>query len=450
MFDDGDIIDGKYRVDGLCSDSGGMGAILFVSPTSAAPTDSRIVLKYCRETDDEYLRRFRREVRLLNEFAGNSRVVQILDQNLDYEPPYFVMPFYADGDLMTIGDQLQNDHTLQETVFLQMIDCIAELHAQAKYHRDIKPENFLRDGSGLRVSDLGLSMELNSPTAFTRSSQYWGTPGYLPPEFEDGGFRHADAAGDVFMLGKSFYALLTGRNPTYLIGNQIPDALFHLIQKCCNVEKGRRYQSLAALKQSVVAVFDVILNRVDGRSGASQLFEAISTRLSEQNQFDETEVNAFLDALVRLDQSQLGILLPEIHSEFYRVMTIPPIASRCGEFLGRYRLLVEGHDYSWAYAEVIANNMQILFDADDVDNADRAVALELAMDAATAMNRFAAMETCQQMIKSVDDDQLALLVRDVLVANPERYVYSIEPVNCRHETISTVIQELKREHEGAG
>ena len=90
MFDVGSVIDKKYVVRGVCSDSGGMGAILFVDPVGHDP-GSKIVLKYCRGQSDEHLLRFRREVRLLASFAGNVKVVQILDKNLDHEPPYFVM-----------------------------------------------------------------------------------------------------------------------------------------------------------------------------------------------------------------------------------------------------------------------------------------------------------------------------------------------------------------------
>ena len=130
----------------------------------------------------------------------------------------------------------------------------------------------------------------------------------------------------------------------YLVGNQIPGPLFHLIQKCCNIEKNRRYQTLAELKQSLVAVYDILLQRVNGAQGARQLFEAISTRLSQQNEFDEDEVHAFLDALQLLDSSQLKILVPELNSSFYEILTIPPIASRCGEFLRSYRIVVEAHE----------------------------------------------------------------------------------------------------------
>lgn len=64
----------------------------------------------------------------------------------------------------------------QEKCFLQMIDCVQELHTKGEFHRDIKPQNFLVEGEQIVVSDFGLSMEIGSNTAFTRSSVFWGDP----------------------------------------------------------------------------------------------------------------------------------------------------------------------------------------------------------------------------------------------------------------------------------
>ena len=193
-----------------------MGGILFVTPLGTIPPFP-IVLKFCKSTDEEHLKRFRREVRLLGDFKGNPHVVQVWDQNLDVTPPYFVMKYYADGDLLSIAQQLRTSLELQESCFLRMIDCVQELHVQNKFHRDIKPQNFLREGEELVVSDLGLSTEIDSITAFTTSSIYWGTRGYIPPEFQRGGFKHADVTGDIYMLGKAFYVLVTGREPDHLM-----------------------------------------------------------------------------------------------------------------------------------------------------------------------------------------------------------------------------------------
>src|SRR5262245_40353023 len=250
------IIDKTYRIEDLCNDSGGMGALVFVTRVDQQDP-FQLVMKYCREEEEEPLLRFKREVRLLQEFQGNSRVIEIVDANLDHIPPYYVMRYYADGDLTTMQKELVGNYELQESVFIQMIDSVAELHRTNKFHRDIKPQNFLRDGDRILVADFGLSMELNSKTAFTRSSVFWGTHGFLPPEFHHGGFKHADAAGDVFMLGKTIYVLLTGRDPLYLVADDVPPPIFVIIERCCATNKTARYQDLASLKQSLTAAYDV-------------------------------------------------------------------------------------------------------------------------------------------------------------------------------------------------
>ena len=274
------IIDGKYRVDDLCNDSGGMGTLLFVTPLEG---DIRfpLVLKYCKEEGDEFLARFKREVRLLQEFQSNPRVVKIVDANLDHTPPYFIMRYYPDGDATRLQEQLKGDYLLQEHIFNEMIDCIADLHQANKFHRDIKPQNFLRDGDHIVVTDFGLSTELESKTAFTRSSVFWGTQGFLPPEFHHGGFKHADAAGDIFMLGKSFYVLLTGRDPLYLVPDDVPPPLFVIIERCCVINKSARYQNVTSLKQSLAAAYDVLLGRERGAGPAGALLGTIRGSPSE-------------------------------------------------------------------------------------------------------------------------------------------------------------------------
>ena len=76
MFSIAEVVDGKYRVDSVCSDIGGMGSILHVTKVQDPPP-FQVVLKFCRSTGEEPIRRFRREVRLLLEFQSNGRVVQI-------------------------------------------------------------------------------------------------------------------------------------------------------------------------------------------------------------------------------------------------------------------------------------------------------------------------------------------------------------------------------------
>ncbi|MGO2133215.1 MAG: hypothetical protein ACTH3D_10005 [Halomonas sp.] len=95
-FKIGDLIDARFFVKGLCSDSGGMGQVIFVEDSNAE-FSGILALKYCREDNEEYIKRFKREVRLQEVFNGNSKVAGTVYSNTDNDPPYFVMKYYAGG-----------------------------------------------------------------------------------------------------------------------------------------------------------------------------------------------------------------------------------------------------------------------------------------------------------------------------------------------------------------
>lgn len=443
MFHVDDVIDGKYVVDGVCSESGGMGTVLFVNKVGKREKAS-CVLKYCKITGEEMLSRFRREVRLMTQFNGNGYVMPILDSNLEHDPPYFVMPYFELGDLSSIADEIRADLSFQEVTFNSMIDCISELHAKDVLHRDIKPQNFLVNGAALVVSDLGLCSEVDSPTAFTRSSMWWGTPGYLPPEFlKPGGFKSATIPSDIFMLGKTFYYLLSGRDPMYLLPDAIPGALFAVIERCCVVSEANRYQSLASLRQSLTAAYDVLLGRAVGSALAIRTLRSITDRLKASQKYLPKEVTRFIEELAMLDsQDKIQICL-DLPEELFGVLSQEPIQSHVMQFLAAYREMAEVGTYGWSFAEEIATNMQKLFLSDDVGLASKAEALRVAIVASYRQNRFAAMDTCRAMITGVVDNDLAQRVHDVMIENPHSFIMNIVESSCKAPAIRSALVAIK-------
>jgi serine/threonine protein kinase len=178
-FNIGDLIDDRFEVEGVCSNQGGMGQILYVKDINEIFTD-KIVLKYCKSEDPELLKRFKKEVKILELFNDNPKVLNSLYSNTDSELPYFIMKFYKQGDLTNIVDLIKNDKALQEKTFLSMISCIQELHNKGIFHRDIKPQNFLLDGENILASDLGLGIKPDSDsTRLTHTNMYAGSQGYI-------------------------------------------------------------------------------------------------------------------------------------------------------------------------------------------------------------------------------------------------------------------------------
>ena len=440
MAESKDVLDGKYEVQGLCSNAGGMGTLHFVTEIG---NSSVKVLKLCKLTDPEMIARFRREVRVMQQFAGNSFIMPILSANLDHEPPDFVMPHYEQGDLMSKAPAIRGSLDQLEAAFIRMIDCIAQLHDKGILHRDIKPQNFLLGNGTMVVSDLGLCSEKESLTEFTRSSQWAGTPGYLPPEYINGGFKDADVATDIFMLGKSFYAILSGRDPMYLVPDDLPPQLFPVIERCCAINKSSRYQSLSSLKQSLTAAFDVLLARAVGPGKVYALLRSVADRLRTSQNYHPDELGQLVEELAILnpdDQLKVCLELPE---EAFAILSQALVQQYLTQFLSIYRHMAENATYSWTFAETIAKNMKTIFDADGASPTDKAEALRIGIIAAVRQNRFAAMDTCKAMIVTIEDNELAQRVHDVMVQHDTHFIQQIEPTECKAVAIRAAIIALR-------
>src|SRR5262249_40311070 len=86
-------------------------------------------------------------------------------------------------------------------------------HAAGLLHRDIKPANLLLGPKeDVKLADFGLA-KLTDLTGATLTShgRILGTPHYMSPEQCRG--EPLDARSDLYSLGATYYALLTGQPP---------------------------------------------------------------------------------------------------------------------------------------------------------------------------------------------------------------------------------------------
>ena len=242
------------------------------------------------------------------------------------------------------------------------------------------------------------------------------------------------------MLGKTFYALLTGREPAYLMPDGVPPPLFHIISRCCALSKESRYQTLAELKQSLVSSYDVLLNRAGGM--LEELLSAIKDRFATSEQYSTQEISDFIDHLALASKDEQIEIISELPKLFFSAIAQQPLLHKLADFLTVYEVYVDDAGYNWGHAETIANRMNRIFDSTAVPVRLRALALDLSVRAAVHMNRFAAMDTCKSMVRSIIDNDLALHVVPIILRSQSDFLSSVEPSTCSNEAIKNAIRTI--------
>ena len=139
-------------------------------------------------------------------------IVTVYDVVTDEGRPWIVMEL-IDG--RSLAEAIREHGLLTEQrsaeIGLQVLDALRAAHREGVAHRDVKPANILLDTADRVVlTDFGIAA-IDDATALTATGQMVGSPAYLAPERING--QPATAASDLWALGVTLYATVTGRSP---------------------------------------------------------------------------------------------------------------------------------------------------------------------------------------------------------------------------------------------
>jgi len=239
---------------------------------------------------------------------------------------YFYAMEFVEGE--TLESLIQRSGRLEAKLALeiatQVAAGLAAVHKQKLVHRDIKPSNImmtLEQGNveAVKIIDLGLAKtidEAQSETAITIPGSFAGTPEFASPEQFAG--LSADIRSDLYSLGVTLWAMLTGKPPFHgtsaevmyqhqhaplplALLKAVPQPAVVLLNLLLEKDPARRFQSPAELLKLTPTIAMAI---ADGRTIDQYLGKATgeTVRLRQKATEDLTAYDLYLRgvALVEL------------------------------------------------------------------------------------------------------------------------------------------------------
>ncbi|MFT4146999.1 MAG: serine/threonine-protein kinase [Mobilitalea sp.] len=194
---------------------------------------------------DEYILRFKREVRLLTKELSHKNIINVMKIQLEGSLFWFTMPMAS----CSLEKWIKNNQhaTLEQriSIFKEIISGVKYLHEKNKYHRDLAPNNILmyetNNGMEVKIADFGLVKDPQSISFFTGlSKKGYGQENFTDPE-QLNSLADATHLSDIYSLGALLY---------YLLSNKLPKKRFYVPVFCQKVvmksmsKREQRYQTI--------------------------------------------------------------------------------------------------------------------------------------------------------------------------------------------------------------
>jgi serine/threonine-protein kinase len=235
---------------------GGMGQVYKARHRRLDRIDALKIIRPDLVAEPDSLRRFQREARAAARLM-HPNIVAIYDADETDGVHYLAMEFVEGRDL---SKELRDGGALPVRQACELIRQAAlglhHAHEKGLVHRDVKPSNLLLAAGGgqVKILDLGVARlqsigdDADTVPGLTATGAVMGTPDFMAPE-QALDSRQADARADIYSLGCTLYALLTG-GPPFVGGSLTQKLLWHQQMEPPPVE-GRRPDLPADLPAAV-------------------------------------------------------------------------------------------------------------------------------------------------------------------------------------------------------
>ena len=257
MLRPGDILNNKYEILTLVG-KGGMSKVwlakdLTLNKEWAVKEINKASAGY-RNTVDET--KTLREIEIMKnlDHAALPRIVDVID---DEDILCVVMDYIQGETLQSVLDMYgPQPENAVVTWMLEVCDILTYLHSQKPpiIYRDIKPSNLMLNYDGhIKIIDFGIAREYKGKG----DTMPLGSEGFASPEHFT---KNTDVRSDVYTVGSTMYAMLTGKDqtmpPYYIqplrkVDPSLSQGLEKIILKATKKDPDERYQSAAEMANAL-------------------------------------------------------------------------------------------------------------------------------------------------------------------------------------------------------
>lgn len=329
-----------------------------------------------------------------------------------------------------------------------ILAAVEELHRLGYVHRDLKPANILLVNGTWVLSDFGLVLPTaRETTILTSSHSAYGSHFYAAPE-QAVDFRNTPEQADIFALGCILHDAIDRapvRTPFAQI--RIGGVYGPLLEKCTELEPGRRFPSVVALRAALFelwrtsefsapnpddsTVLDAVLNSPDS-------IEAWRTLLGHLEILGSAE----RDPVLRAMTADLLVSLSTLDDVLYsRMMTL-----LCA--------WASGSAFQWEYCDVVGDRLLEAYRISPVRI--RCQVVLAALELAVSHNRWHVMKQVGAMLSPAAENGLVdrMLIEMNLDSTIEGQLRTIEEIvrwarDRWHERIARFLTNADERREAA-
>jgi serine/threonine-protein kinase len=192
---------------------GGMGVVYKARNLELGRLEALKVIRMGQFASAAEIARFKDEARAASEL-DHPNIVPIYEFGEHEGQHYFTMKLIEGKSLQANLDAYRNDPLHAVRLMATVAGAVGYANGRLILHRDLKPGNILLDAAGQpHVTDFGLAKRLDSAGEVDITGEFAGTVPYMPPEQVSRQKKRLNVSVDVYGLGATLFALVTGRPP---------------------------------------------------------------------------------------------------------------------------------------------------------------------------------------------------------------------------------------------